>query len=68
MGYLAALPVVHTEGVINEWWNGKDVEGNGYGLDTVLAIGWRDWGKPQKKVTLAGVPTTLDNLVGLCHC
>jgi hypothetical protein len=36
--------------VADEWRIGKDVEGSGPGLikGSILAVAWRDWGKPQK--------------------
>jgi hypothetical protein len=44
VGYIAAPLLAQFDWVINEWWNGKDVQGNGHGLDTGLVIGWRNFG------------------------
>jgi hypothetical protein len=56
-----ASPVMKTttasnKRVANEWWNGKDLEGNGRGLGTITELAWRNWGTPRSpSVRIAGL-------------
>jgi hypothetical protein len=39
--------------MISEWWLGKDLEQSGRGLipGIIPKFAWRNWGKPQKKLS-----------------